>query len=89
MNKKDKQEFEEVIKGLGLSLSSAFNVFAKAVINRNGLPFELKNRELSEETKRRIYNVEHNIDIEEFSIEQLQEEWEEIKRQRAKAQNLS
>lgn len=46
MNKKDKQEFEEVIKGLGLNLSSAFNVF-----NRNGLPFKLKNREPSKETK--------------------------------------
>lgn len=82
MNKKDKQEFEKVIKGLGLNLSSAFNVFAKAVINRNGLPFELKNKELSEETKRRIYNVEHNIDIEEFSIDQLKKEYEEIKRER-------
>ncbi|MBS4406138.1 type II toxin-antitoxin system RelB/DinJ family antitoxin [Campylobacter vulpis] len=89
MNKKDKQEFEEVIKGLGLNLSSAFNVFAKAVINRNGLPFELKNRELSDETKRRIYNAEHNIDMEEVTIEQLKKEWEEIKRERAKAQNLS
>lgn len=82
MNKKDKQEFEEVIKGLGLNLSSAFNVFAKAVINRNGLPFELKNRELSEETKMAIHNARHNIDMEEVSIERLKAEWEEIKRQR-------
>lgn len=84
MNKKDKQKFEEVIKGLGLNLSSAFNVFAKAVINRNGLPFELKNRELNEETKRAIYNAEHNIDTEEVTLEQLKQEWEQIKRARAK-----
>ncbi|WP_270960225.1 type II toxin-antitoxin system RelB/DinJ family antitoxin [Campylobacter upsaliensis] len=89
MNKKDKQEFEEVIKGLGLNLSSAFNVFAKAVINRNGLPFELKNRELSDETKRAIYNARNNIDMEEVTIEQLKKEWEEIKRERTKTQNLS
>ncbi|WP_366936153.1 type II toxin-antitoxin system RelB/DinJ family antitoxin [Helicobacter sp.] len=38
---KDKKVFE-VNKGLGLNLSSAFNLFAKAVINCNGLPFELK-----------------------------------------------
>lgn len=42
MNKQEKQEFEEIVQSLGLNLSSAFNIFAKAVIRENAIPFELK-----------------------------------------------
>lgn len=84
MNKEDKQAFEAIVRDLGLNLSSAFNVFAKAVIHRNGLPFELAGKEPNAETKQAIYNVEHNIDVEEVTIEQMKAEWEELKRARAK-----
>ena len=42
MNKQEKQEFEAIVQSLGLNLSSAFNIFAKAVIRENAIPFELK-----------------------------------------------
>lgn len=42
MNKQEKQKFEEIVQSLGLNLSSAFNIFAKAVIRENAIPFELK-----------------------------------------------
>ncbi|MBD5166253.1 MAG: type II toxin-antitoxin system RelB/DinJ family antitoxin [Helicobacter sp.] len=42
MNKQEKQEFEAIVQSLGLNLSTAFNIFAKAVIRENAIPFELK-----------------------------------------------
>lgn len=33
---------EQIFKELGLSTSSAINIFLKKVINCNGIPFELK-----------------------------------------------
>lgn len=37
-----KKQFDEICENIGLSMSSAFNVFAKAVIRERGIPFELK-----------------------------------------------
>jgi len=37
-----KQQAEELLQDLGLSMSSAINLFARAVIREQGLPFELK-----------------------------------------------
>ena len=34
-------QFDEVLADLGLSTSSAINLFAKAVVNYRGLPFEV------------------------------------------------
>lgn len=42
MNKQEKQEFEAIVQSLGLNLSTAFNIFAKAVIRENAIPFELR-----------------------------------------------
>ena len=42
MNKQEKQEFEAIVQSLGLNLSTAFNIFAKAVIRENAIPFEFK-----------------------------------------------
>ncbi|MCQ2609349.1 MAG: type II toxin-antitoxin system RelB/DinJ family antitoxin, partial [Lachnospiraceae bacterium] len=37
-----KNQFDEICGNIGLSMSSAFNVFAKAVIRDRKIPFELK-----------------------------------------------
>lgn len=37
-----KKQAEEILEDLGLSLTSAVNVFLRAVVRSNGLPFELK-----------------------------------------------
>jgi DNA-damage-inducible protein J len=36
-----KQPFEQICDDLGLSMSSAVNVFAKAVVRKRGIPFEM------------------------------------------------
>jgi len=37
-----KQQAEELLQDLGLSMSTAVNLFARAIIREQGLPFELK-----------------------------------------------
>ena len=37
----DKQEFARICKKIGLSVSTAFNVFVKSVIREEKIPFEL------------------------------------------------
>lgn len=71
MDKKDKQEFESIINDLGLNLSSAFNIFAKAVIRKGGVPFELQTETPNEETQRAIERAKKGIDLEEMSLDEL------------------
>lgn len=71
MDKNDKEAFESIINDLGLNLSSAFNIFAKAVIRKGGVPFELKTKIPNEETQKAIYRAKNDIDLEEMSLEEL------------------
>ncbi|RDU72178.1 type II toxin-antitoxin system RelB/DinJ family antitoxin [Helicobacter brantae] len=69
----DKQEFEKVINSLGLNLSTAFNVFIKAVIRENAIPFELRGASHfpNTETQKAIKEVEEKIDLQPLSIKEL------------------
>jgi DNA-damage-inducible protein J len=40
-----KPAFEDICAKVGLSVSSAFNVFAHAVVNEGGIPFKLQTSE--------------------------------------------
>jgi addiction module RelB/DinJ family antitoxin len=40
MNSNIKKQFEDVLGEIGLSVSAAFNVFARQVISENALPFK-------------------------------------------------
>ena len=83
MDKDDKARFERIINDMGLNLSSAFNVFAKAVIRENAIPFSLhgKSEIPNEETKQAIENIENGVNLEDITIEQLIAEFEAIKAQ--------
>ena len=41
MEQELKNQFEAVCSELGLSMSTAINIFAKATVRRQGIPFEL------------------------------------------------
>ena len=41
IDKELKNEFEAVCKDLGLTMTAAFNVFAKTVSRRKAIPFEI------------------------------------------------
>jgi len=53
-----KIEFTQVCDALGLSPSQAIKLFAKAVINHGGIPFELKINKPNKVTENAMQDVE-------------------------------
>ena len=53
----DKMLFDEICSQLGMTMSTAFNVFAKAVIRQGGFPFELSLERPNAETLAAIEDV--------------------------------
>jgi DNA-damage-inducible protein J len=49
VNAKDKEQATNILKDLGLNMSTAINIFIKQIIKRDGLPFEISNPEPTEE----------------------------------------
>jgi len=54
-----KVEFTRICEELGLSPSQAIKLFAKAVINHGGIPFELKIRQPNEITLQAMQALEN------------------------------
>ncbi len=53
-----KNEASRILNDLGLSMSSAINIFLKQVIKVDGLPFEVKNHKPSKELLRALKEAE-------------------------------
>ena len=53
----DKILFDEICGQLGMTMSTAFNVFAKAVIRQGGFPFDLRLERPNTETLAAIEDV--------------------------------
>ena len=49
--------FDEVLANLGLSTSSAINLFAQAVVNYGGLPFEVNVNPMPLEERRELTRI--------------------------------
>lgn len=61
---KTKSNAEKILENIGLNMSTAINVFFKAVIRENGIPFQLKNdvfysEENIKELERRVANIKN------------------------------
>lgn len=59
----DKRLFDAVCEQLGMSTSTAFNIFAKAVIRRQGFPFELSLDQPNAETLAAIDDVNNGRNL--------------------------
>lgn len=62
MENETKREFEKFCKDVGLSVSAAFNIFAKKVIREHKIPFEITNDDpfYSEENQKRLaISIQH------------------------------
>ena len=57
MDESTKIAFDKFCEEIGLSVSSAFNIFAKTVVREQRIPFEISISVPNEETKRAIENV--------------------------------
>ena len=62
MDNTTKKEFEKFCKDVGLSISGAFNLFAKKVIHEHRIPFEISSEDpfYSEENQKRLeLSIQH------------------------------
>lgn len=59
MDEATKRSFEYFCKEIGISVSAAFNLFAKTVVRENRIPFEISANIPNEETKEAIREAEY------------------------------
>ena len=61
MDVETKKAFDLFCEEIGLSVSSAFNIFAKTVVREHRIPFELTTEIPNEETIKAIENVRKGV----------------------------
>jgi DNA-damage-inducible protein J len=59
----DKRAFDEVCDKLGMSMSTAFNIFAKTVIRQQRIPFEISLDRPNAETLQAIDDVNNGRNL--------------------------
>ncbi len=79
LDKETKDEATQILDGLGLSLSAAFNMFLKQITLRNGLPFSVEYPKPSRELLKAIKEADKLAkDPNAKTYENLDELWKEI-----------
>ncbi len=76
MDESTKLAFDKFCSEIGLSVSSAFNIFAKTVVREQRIPFELTTEIPNDETKMAIENVRNGIGLSKSfkSVKELMED---------------
>ena len=81
LNSDDKAEFSRICEKIGLSVSTAFNVFVKTVIREERIPFELSARDrddfYSEANIRHLEELKRLDDAGQLHF--VTKTWEELK----------
>ena len=69
-------QFEKICNDLGLSMSTAFTVFAKTMVRQQRVPFDISLEVPNEETLKSIENIEkgRNLSKRFTSVEELMED---------------
>ena len=57
-----KKQATDILNNLGLSMSTAINIFLKQVIKRDGIPFEIVNNKPNEEMLKAVQEVKEMKD---------------------------
>ena len=71
LDKVEKEEAKKIFKQLGLTMGEAFNIFLHQVNLVKGFPFAV--RIPNETTKKAIEEVRQGINVDDFSIDELNE----------------
>ena len=76
MEKNLKEQLDELCKELGLTTSTAINIFAKAMVRKQALPFKLSLNSENKKTLKAIQNVEagKNLSRKFKSVDELMED---------------
>lgn len=63
MDEETKRAFDLFCSEIGLSVSAAFNIFAKTVVREQKIPFELSTGMPNAETRQAIDNVRNGVNL--------------------------
>lgn len=63
MDKDLKEQFINLCDSLGFTMSTAINIFVKAVVRTKGIPFALSIDDYNEETRKTIEDAENGIGL--------------------------
>ncbi|HCA56311.1 MAG TPA: type II toxin-antitoxin system antitoxin, RelB/DinJ family [Ruminococcaceae bacterium] len=76
MDEATKIAFDKFCQEIGLSVSAAFNIFAKTVVREQRIPFELTTEVPNEVTRRAIENARNGIGLSKgfHSVSELMED---------------
>ena len=76
MDKNLKMKFEKICNDLGLSMSTAFTVFAKTMVRQQRIPFDISLEVPNEETLKSMENIEKgkNLSKRFTSVKELMED---------------
>ena len=76
MEKNLKEELDKLCKELGLTTSTAINIFAKTMVRKQALPFKLALNAENKKTLKAIQNVEagKNLSCKFQSVDELMED---------------
>lgn len=71
-----KKQFEAFCADVGMSMTTAFTVFAKRTVRENRIPFEVKRDAPNEETRAALEEVRNGIGLSRAfsSVEEMMEE---------------
>lgn len=58
---KDKKNFEQFCSSVGINISTAVNMFIKAVLREQKIPFEVRSNTLDEETIKKLQESEEEM----------------------------
>ncbi len=76
MDENLKKQFDHLCGELGMNMTTAFNIFAKAMVRQNGIPFEVSLDIPNAETLAAIDDINHgrNLSKRFHSVEELMED---------------
>lgn len=77
IDEKLKKQFEYICQELGLTMSSAINMFAKAVVRENKIPLDLSLHTPNEETRKVLDEVDKGIGLSKVYTN-LDEMWKDL-----------
>lgn len=63
MDEATKIAFDKFCEEIGLSVSAAFNIFARTVVREQRIPFELTTETPNDETKKAVENVRNGVGL--------------------------
>lgn len=62
VDKETKEEATKILKGLGLNMSTAINMFLTQVVKKDGIPFEIRNPKPNREMRKALKEAQDIID---------------------------